>query len=124
MRKPNVLISGAGIAGPMLALWLHRRGFAATVVERAPALRDGGQAVDFRGNQMDILRRSGLLEDVRRHRTPTGPQRVVDDEGATKATLPPEFFSGEVEILRGDLSRLMYERTKDHTGYRFGDWIT
>ncbi|WAL69622.1 FAD-dependent monooxygenase [Amycolatopsis cynarae] len=108
----------------MLALWLHRRGFAATVVERAPALREGGQAVDFRGNQMDILRRSGLLEDVRRHQTPTGPQRVVDDEGATRATLPPEFFSGEVEILRGDLSRLMYERTKDHTDYRFGDWIT
>ena len=41
--------SGASIAGPALAFWLRRHGFHPTVVERAPALREGGQAVDFRG---------------------------------------------------------------------------
>ena len=35
----RVLISGASIAGPVLAYWLTRRGFDVTVVERAPALR-------------------------------------------------------------------------------------
>lgn len=44
----TVLISGASIAGPALAFWLRRYGFQPTVVERAPALRDGGYAVDFR----------------------------------------------------------------------------
>ena len=44
----NVLISGASIAGPTLAYWLHRYGFRVTVVERAPALRKaGGHAVDL-----------------------------------------------------------------------------
>ena len=47
----NILISGAGIAGPALAHWLGRYGFTPTVVELAPALRGGGQAVDFRGRR-------------------------------------------------------------------------
>lgn len=37
--KRNVLISGSGIAGPALAYWLHRSGFAVTVVEKGSALR-------------------------------------------------------------------------------------
>ncbi len=41
----NVLISGAGIAGPTLAFWLRKYGFAPTLVESAPALRTGGYVV-------------------------------------------------------------------------------
>ncbi|WP_330272762.1 FAD-dependent monooxygenase [Lentzea sp. NBC_00516] len=56
----DVLISGAGIAGPALAHWLTRFGFSPVVVERAPSLRDGGQAVDFRGEaHLSVLRRMG-----------------------------------------------------------------
>ena len=33
----RILISGASIAGPVLAYWLTRHGFNVTVVERAPA---------------------------------------------------------------------------------------
>ena len=46
---PTALISGASIAGPALAYWLNRAGFQTTVVERAPAPRPGGQAIDVRG---------------------------------------------------------------------------
>src|SRR6266568_3933220 len=59
MKNRNVLISGAGIAGPSLAYWLHRHGFRATVVERSRSLRDSGGAVDFRGEQMKILTAMG-----------------------------------------------------------------
>ena len=38
----NVLISGVGIAGPTLAFWLEKYGFAPTLVETAPALRASG----------------------------------------------------------------------------------
>ena len=61
----DVLISGAGIAGPALAHWLSRFGFSVTVVERAPSLRSGGQAVDFRGEvHFSVLRRMGVLDAV------------------------------------------------------------
>ena len=49
MNNRNILISGAGIAGPALAYWLHCYGFNPTVVERASALSTGGQAIDLRG---------------------------------------------------------------------------
>lgn len=124
MRNTTVLISGASIAGPAAAFWLNRRGFRTTVVERAPRLRPGGQAVDFRGNQVDVLRRMGLLEEVRRHQTAMGPQLLLDEHGEQIAATPPEFFSGEVEILRGDLSRILYDATKADTEYVFGDRIT
>ncbi|WP_442941264.1 NAD-binding protein [Nocardia sp. NBC_00403] len=35
----QILISGASVAGPVLAYWLTRHGFSVTVVERAPAPR-------------------------------------------------------------------------------------
>lgn len=124
VKTPTVLVSGASIAGPAVAYWLRRHGFAPTVVERAPALWEGGQAVDFRGHvHMDVLRRMGVLDDIRRLRTDPGPLRVIDADGRQKAALPPEFTGGEVEILRGDLARVLYERTRDDVEYVFGDSI-
>ncbi|MFH8399139.1 FAD-dependent monooxygenase [Streptomyces anulatus] len=59
MTHRNVLIAGAGIAGPTLAYWLGRHGMQATVVERAPVLREGGQTVDLRGAGRDVARKMG-----------------------------------------------------------------
>jgi 2-polyprenyl-6-methoxyphenol hydroxylase-like FAD-dependent oxidoreductase len=121
----DVLISGASVAGPALAHWLSRTGHRVTVVERAPALRDGGYAVDFRGTpHLSVLRRMGILPDIERVATNMGTMRYVDATGRTLATMPADVFSGDVEILRGDLSRILYDRTKDHVEYVFGDTVT
>ncbi|MFI6180994.1 FAD-dependent monooxygenase [Nonomuraea sp. NPDC051191] len=105
-----VLISGGGVAGPTLAHWLARHGFRPTVVERAPALRTGGQAVDFRGvPQLEVLRRMGVLDTIRAAQTGMGDIAIVDGDGRRLAGLPSEVFSGEVEILRGDLTRILNE---------------
>ncbi|OEV22758.1 hypothetical protein AN219_26930, partial [Streptomyces nanshensis] len=61
----RVLISGASVAGPALAHWLDRYGFHVTVVERAPGLRPGGQAVDVRGTAIEAAARMGVLEELR-----------------------------------------------------------
>ncbi|WP_052372354.1 FAD-dependent monooxygenase [Amycolatopsis taiwanensis] len=124
MRNKNILISGASIAGPATAFWLNHYGFSTTVVEQAPRLREGGQAVDFRGAQVEVLRRTGLLDEVRRHETAMRGHRVLDARGRDLFRLPASLFAGEVEILRGDLSRILYQATKDETEYVFGDRIT
>jgi 2-polyprenyl-6-methoxyphenol hydroxylase-like FAD-dependent oxidoreductase len=63
MRNKTVLISGAGVVGPALTYWLNRYGFAVTVVERAPSLRAGGQAIDFKGKtHFTVLERMGILD--------------------------------------------------------------
>jgi 2-polyprenyl-6-methoxyphenol hydroxylase-like FAD-dependent oxidoreductase len=49
MMNRDILISGASIAGLALAYWLRCYGFNPTLVERTPAPREGGYAVDLRG---------------------------------------------------------------------------
>ncbi|GAB3990453.1 FAD-dependent monooxygenase [Actinoallomurus acanthiterrae] len=125
MKNLNVLISGASVAGPALAYWLHRHGFTPTIVERAPALRDGGYAVDFRGEaHLTVLRRMGILADLERARTGMGYMSYVNDKGRAVAKMPADLFAGDIEILRGDLSRILYDATRQHTEYIFGDSIT
>ncbi|MEV0620446.1 FAD-dependent monooxygenase [Nonomuraea sp. NPDC050404] len=125
MRNLHVLISGASIAGPALAHWLTHQGCAVTVVEKAPALRPGGQAVDFKGEtQLSVLTRMGILDDVRRLQTGGTDQEIVDADNRRQAVIPGEFTGGALEIQRGDLSRILYERTARHCEYVFGDSIT
>ena len=124
MRNNRVLISGVSVAGPALAFWLHRHGFTPTVVERAPELRDGGYAVDFRGASLRVLDRMGLLEQVEAAATRMGEVTYVDGDDRPLVVTPASFQSGELEILRGDLSRILYDATEDGVEYVFGDSIT
>ena len=123
MRDLNVLISGGGIAGPALAHWLIRHGSHPTIVERAPGIRPGGQAVDFRGApQLAVLARMGVLQAIERAQTRMGDIDIVNARGRRLSRLPSEAFSGEVEILRGDLSRILHDAADAE--YVFGDSIT
>jgi 2-polyprenyl-6-methoxyphenol hydroxylase-like FAD-dependent oxidoreductase len=48
----------------------------------------------------------------------------VDAGGKPLVRLPAAFMSGEVEIQRGDLACILYERTRNGPEYIFGDSIT
>ncbi|MDN2500856.1 FAD-dependent oxidoreductase [Nocardia nova] len=125
MRNTTVLISGASIAGPALAYWLQRYGFAVTVVERAPELRPGGQAVDFKGaTHRTVLERMGVWEEIHRRQTGKTDMVLTDAEGRELAVMSGDFTGGDVEILRGDLAEIFYERTADRCEYLFGDSVT
>jgi 2-polyprenyl-6-methoxyphenol hydroxylase-like FAD-dependent oxidoreductase len=124
----KVLVAGASIAGPALAHWLRRRGAEVTVVERAPELRPGGQAVDARGVAKEVIRRMGLDAAVRAACTDTVGAFKVDVDGNVLETFRADDdggdgFIAEIEILRGDLSRVLHDDTRDGVEYVFGDRI-
>lgn len=124
MADKQVLISGASVAGPALAYWLAHYGFEPTVVEIAPALRGGGAAVDFRGEtHLAVLERMGVLDRLREVRTGGSPMTFVDERDRTVLHLPAEFAGGDVEVLRSDLSRVLYEHGRARADYLFGDSI-
>lgn len=56
----SVPITGASIAGNIVAWWLGRAGFDVTVAERTDEFRDGRQNIDVRGPGREVLRRMGL----------------------------------------------------------------
>lgn len=118
----HVLISGAGVAGPALAFWLNGLGARTTLVEKANALREGGQAVDFRGPiHRAVLERMDLWDAIHERRTRPQSLALLDADASVCALMPSVMMSGDVEILRGDLCRLLFERTRGDTDYRFSD---
>lgn len=125
MQNRTVLVSGASIAGPAIAYWLDRYGFDVTVVERAPALRPGGQAVDFKGSvQRTVLERMGVYDEIRRRRTGATDMVFVDAGGRERARISGDFTGGDIEILRGDLAEILYGLTAQRCAYLFGDSVS
>ncbi len=128
MPTPTVLVSGASIAGPALAYWLNAQGWATTVVERFAELRDDGQNIDVRGAGREVARRMGIEDAVRAATTGETGTEFVNARGARVAYFAAgRSDSGgataELEILRGQLSRIIVDRTRDDTEYLFGDQI-
>ncbi len=129
MTERTALIAGAGIAGPALAFWLKRYGLYPVVVERAEELRLGGQNIDIRGAGREVTRRMGIECEIRAATTGEKGLRFVDRYNAIKAEFPAgtsdsDGFTAEVEILRDNLARILYEKTRNGTEYVFGDYIT
>jgi 2-polyprenyl-6-methoxyphenol hydroxylase-like FAD-dependent oxidoreductase len=124
MTKTKVLISGASVAGPALAFFLNRDGYAVTVVERAPELRDSGYAVDFRGEAFDVLEELGVLAEMRGHDTKMRGTTLLDDKGVETGRLPAEVFAGELEVPKQELTRILHRITAEDVTYVFDDSIS
>ncbi|PWH26441.1 FAD-binding monooxygenase, partial [Xanthomonas euvesicatoria] len=124
----RILITGASIAGNTAAWTLAHRGFDVTVVERATRFRDGGQNIDVRGVGREVLQRMGLEQAALAQGTGEEGTAWIDAHGQAVATFKTEDIDGdgptaELEILRGDLARLLYDAARGHVTYRFGDRI-
>lgn len=127
MRNEEVLISGAGIAGLALAFWLRSFGSRPVVVERAPAPRDGGQAVDLRGAAMEVVRWMGIEDLVRAARTGTRGMSYVNATGDRVADVDGAFGvidPHDVEIVRGDLVNILFGKNQEGVEFIFDDTIS
>lgn len=128
MTTRSALISGASIAGPVLAYWLAEAGWNVTVVERAEHLRTSGYPVDVRGTAVDVVRRMGLHRQLVEARYRHVPVQLLTPGGRRLCTL--DFGSllnsaqaGDVEITRGALGEILYAATSDRVNYVFDDSI-
>ena len=126
MSKPRVLIVGASIAGPTAAYWLAKAGAKITIIERFPQLRTNGQNIDIRTFGVDVMRKMPGMEDAVRAKTieMEGISFVRDNGrpyGIIRATGNPDQQSlvSEYEIYRGDLARILFDRTKDNENIKY-----
>lgn len=115
----RVLIVGAGIGGPALAMLLQRSNpslHKITIVEQHPTLRTSGQQIDVKGEGVRILRKMGLLDAIKAHHTNESGLEVVDSQGK-----PVAFFgvspsgekrpglTAEHEIMRHDFVKILHD---------------
>lgn len=126
MTAPHALITGASIAGLSAAWWLRRIGWDVTVVERAPAFRDGGQNVDVRGIAREVLDRMALTDAIRAKNTTETGTVIVDARDKVIAELPsdgPDGATAELEVLRGDFARAILESLPEGVRFVYGDAV-
>ncbi len=121
----RVLISGAGIAGLSLALRLHQRGLTPVVIERAPALRDGGYMLALSDPGYDAADRLGIFEALRAAEYLPARMVALDGDGHEKFAFEGralEIMAGmrQLNLMRGDIERILYERVRDEVEIRFG----
>lgn len=126
--RRKVLISGASIAGPALAFWLNRHGFAVTVVEKAATLRDGGYPIDVRGTAFEVVRRMGILPRLREAHIDLRRLTFLDADGGEVAAVSPHTLTGgvagqDLEVRRGDLTDALYTAVRDDVEFLFDDSI-
>jgi 2-polyprenyl-6-methoxyphenol hydroxylase-like FAD-dependent oxidoreductase len=127
----TALVSGASIAGPVVAYWLARAGWAVTVVERTPAVRGGlgGHAVGLFGAAVDVVERMGLLPAVEAARTRTETIRFVRPgrrpvDVAVADVVQALAGVRNIEVMRGELAELLNGAAGEHVEQLFGDSIT
>ncbi|MFI1991647.1 FAD-dependent monooxygenase [Actinoplanes sp. NPDC020271] len=124
----KALISGAGIAGPTLAYWLHRHGWHVTVVEKARTVRAGGYPIDVRGVALDVLDRMGVLPRVRAAHIDTRRLTFLTPAGKIAGQIRAEQLTGgtegrDLELPRGRLTTILFDAVRDDVEWIFNDSI-
>ncbi|KAI1213541.1 FAD/NAD(P)-binding domain-containing protein [Annulohypoxylon truncatum] len=124
----NVLIVGAGVAGPALAILLQKSdpNNKITVVERSPSLRVAGQQIDLKAQGVEILRKMGLLDTMKSHCVNETGVEILDSNGKQQAFfgINPSgqrrlTLTAEYEIMRGDAVKVLYEASlKQNAGLK------
>ena len=118
----RVLISGAGIAGPALARGLAKVGTQVTIIEKSHAILPYGQNIDIKGSAVTVIKKMGLLDQIKRFNTTEKGTQMIDSKGRPFAPFPlgsSASFTSEFEILRGDLTAVLHEATKDHMNVNY-----
>lgn len=125
----KVLISGASFAGLTLAYWMNKIGYQVTIVEIGSELKKGGTPVDIKGSTVEIVKRMGLFEEIKKMRI--GPEKwefknANDQTGFSFVLRQPgeELPNDEFEIERDSLLHMMYDQIKTDAELKFNNSIT
>ncbi|WP_081236414.1 FAD-dependent monooxygenase [Streptomyces viridosporus] len=126
--RRKILISGAGIAGSVLAFWLNRYGYAVTVVEKAGAPRSGGYPIDVRGTALEVVRRMGILPQLQDAHIDVRRLTFLEGDGSEVASVHPHHVTGgvtgrDLEARRGHLTDVLHTAVRDDVEFLFNDSI-
>lgn len=121
----HVTILGAGLTGPLLALYLARRGYHVDVYERRPDFRvhgaGGGRSINLALSDRGIrgLAEAGVEEKVMKDAIPMKGRMIHDADGRTD--LQPYSRSGRHinSISREKLNITLVQASESHESVRF-----
>jgi kynurenine 3-monooxygenase len=130
---PEITLVGAGLAGSLLAIFLARRGFRVTLLERRPDPRRtgaaGGRSINLALANRGIaaLEEIGVMDRVRPELIPMAGRMLHDEEGRLKL-IPYGNKPHEVihSVSRAGLNALLLDAAEatGRASIRFGETVT
>jgi len=125
----RIAISGAGVAGPTLAYWLHRSGHEVLLIESSPRVREGGYLIDFWGIGYEVADRMGLIPGIREQGYQAQEVRFVDAGGHTRGGFSVDVMARATggrftSLRRSDLAATLYRALAGRVEALFGNSIT
>jgi kynurenine 3-monooxygenase len=102
-HKASITIVGAGLVGSLLAIFLGRRGYQVTVVERRPDPRSGrivgGRSINLALSDRGLLalERAGIAKQIEEVAIPMKGRMVHLTDGSTPSLLP---YGTETQAIR------------------------
>jgi 2-polyprenyl-6-methoxyphenol hydroxylase-like FAD-dependent oxidoreductase len=98
------------------------------VVEKAGTLRSGGYPIDVRGTALEVVRRMGILPQLRDAHIGSRRLTFLDGDGSEVASLNPHTVDGgvagrDLEVRRGDLTDALYTAVRDDVEFLFNDSV-
>lgn len=117
-ERTHIAITGAGLVGSLLALYLKKRGYRITVFERRPDPRkervDGGRSINLAlsARGLKALDEHGLADTIRRIAIPMHGRMMHDTAGAL--TFQPYGKEGEFinSVSRSDLNMVLIDEAE------------
>lgn len=127
-QQHRILIIGGGPAGATAAFFLAKANFQVTVAERSTNKFAYGQGIDITGPAIPIVQKMGIYEEIKFKVTGEAGFALLDDEGQTIAAVGTTkdkkglSLTQEIEIMRGDLTKILADRAKEdeRVEFRYG----
>jgi 2-polyprenyl-6-methoxyphenol hydroxylase-like FAD-dependent oxidoreductase len=128
-KDKNVLISGASIAGLSAAWWMNKLGYNVTVMELASEPRVNGAAVDLKGATVDVAKRMGIFEKLKKNRLSVEKVEFKNADDTTAGAIllkneREESPSDDIEIERDKFVSIVLAELKNDVEFIFNNSIT
>ncbi|MFT3822929.1 MAG: FAD-dependent monooxygenase [Chitinophagaceae bacterium] len=123
-QDKQVLVSGASFAGLTTAYWMNKMGYRVTVVEIGHHLKKGGTPVDIKDSTVDIVKRMGLLEQIKANSIGVKKWEFKNaDDSTANAIVLDQLPVNEFEIERDVLLNMLFELVKNDVCFLFNNSI-
>ena len=113
----RALIIGGGVAGPVLALFLRRAGFAPEIFEATAGPSAAGGALGLAPNGMNVLAAGDVIEQVREAGVTASEWLFENQSGKVLASSPgsdpARYGQPAVMITRADLHRVLVKQAQE-----------
>lgn len=91
----------------------------------APQPRVNGAAVDFKGDTIDVMKRMGLFDQLKKHRLHVNLVEFENADDRTEGSIPMEDGEPEeLEIERDAFIGILFRNLKNEVTFLFNDSIT